>query len=210
MSRDWATPTRADHVRELAKILRGYRVNKKLVDEFEWLHIGLGPTSKEECHAIVVSMSKAMIRRIRKVKEVEKSNQYVGGKMVPRSVISAVALKLVRTSITRFEFFPVELYMLLHELLGAGERLTSEKRRPRERRIVAYLIILIPDIGVRQLSRLVGVARPTIDRWLKDGEFQADLKYFRDLMSDPRWPEMMRNAIIFAAPEAENLLPDPD
>ncbi len=190
-----------DRIRRVGKLvdhLQEFGIDEKLIDEFKRVNFRLTRLSQDIWCDFIVVMSKEMLKRLKTLEDTERTKNGAPvrfQRMLPRSVISAVAWELLDATIKRLDKFPDELRELLTGLLVGGDENSSERLLDTKKTVAALLLAQVPTIGVRSLSRHVEVSPTTILRWKSDAKFQADLKHFQGHMGDEVWEKLMFDAV---------------
>jgi hypothetical protein len=132
----------------------------------------------------------------------------VGGEL-PQSVISELAADLLEGCHDNGVPPGLELTLLIRELLSASKQKSGMSRKVRQREDAIFALALHPEIGVRELAKIVGVAPSTVSKWIRDdqefmqwvGEIRGYIERDRALglwPPNPMWKrgpngELMRN-----------------
>ena len=105
-----------------------------------------------------------------------------GGKL-PKTAIAAIAVILLENYVEQDEVPGENLVELIRELLGVDLPIISGKFDNEKRTNAVWAFAQHPDLGVRELAKLLEVNPSTIVRWKKDPAFIDRIKGIRQAIN---------------------------
>jgi hypothetical protein len=180
--------------RELIDLVEGFDrrtlvqvVFSKTPDE-AGLQFGIKRTGKrkqntDEQNALTASEALAYFLRteLRNLKYAEKKRKAAPvrrSKLVPRSVISEIAMDLLDSCTDAPGPF---LNQLVRELLNVGTDKHGEPRQFEAQEQAASIVAQYPTVPTRALARVVKVNPSTVSRWRRSSEFQARVEEHKQI-----------------------------
>jgi hypothetical protein len=203
-----------ERIGDIVRKLKRAGVPQKLIDDFQ--KATLGPINKQQSIAALSGLTDYLLARLVEIKkaEIEGSAPHRLQGMMPKSIIASTTMEILDFHTNDFEGSP-NLRKLVTSLLDIHEYQVNKSRRPKARSAAILLLLLVPDIGVNEISRLTGVSSSTVSRWKKEDGFQEELEDFRETFKVPAWKKMARKALMYTLvceigvpeDEAEGLIP---
>jgi hypothetical protein len=113
-------------------------------------------------------------------------------KLLAPSIIARVAVDMLYEYAVLDQPPGLELIELFRELLRVDKRRLEGDRQLEAREEAVRILAEKPDIGTRELARLVKVDASSVSRWRKDGSFSAEIEFQKNLNRNLRkhglWP----------------------
>lgn len=193
-------------VGQIATSLRQYSVPDGIVSNFQKACLPLTPTTMREKAALLEPLAVHLFDCTKGLKPKSGAGVRLGGGM-PKSVASAAAQEIAEALEWHLHLLPV-MRAIFAELLNVKAYRAHESRSPVAREGALRILALQPDdmiISNRKLASVVGVEPRTIGRWKKDAAFKEDLRWMKELMVDPRWRSVFKDALHDAFPHHEEL-----
>ena len=172
-------------------------VPQRLIDGFQ--KATMLPINKQQKMVALSGLTNYLLARLvelRRAEKIESSAPHRSQGMMPESIIASITMEILSIHTNYFEGAP-DLRKLVTGLLDPHEYQVNKSRRPEAREAAILLLLLVPNIGVRKISRLTKVPPSTVSRWMKKDGFQEELKDFRETIKNPLWEKTARKSLLY-------------
>jgi hypothetical protein len=137
------------------------------------------PTTAGEALALYL---RGNLQELRRAEDEGRSAPARTHRLLKQSIIEDVTLDLLDNCQTSGDAPGPQLTKLIRSLLRADRHRVRLSREQRAWERAIWILAESPDIGIRELSRIIDVNASTVTRWHKNDEFQADLKRARTII----------------------------